>query len=179
MLVEFEGYRPQVSPRAFVAPTAVLIGNVVVHDDASIWYGAVLRADHGEPPIVVGPRSSVQDNCVIHVSLDRGTIIGQDVTVGHGAILEGCEIEDGALIGMNAVVLDQARIGARSLLAAGSTVLARTEIPPDSMAAGSPARVKKPIEGGARWWIENSATYYVDLGRRYRDQGLEEIDAAL
>lgn len=175
MLVEFDGYRPQVSESAFVAPTAVLVGNVIVHEDASIWYGAVLRADHGEQPIVIGPRSSVQDNCVIHVALDHGTIIGADVTVGHGAILEGCDIEDGALIGMNAVVLDHARVGARALLAAGSTVLARTEIPADSMAAGAPARVKKPITGDARWWVEHSASYYVELARRYADQGLKEL----
>ena len=172
MLVEFEGYRPQVAESAFVASTAVLIGNVIVQEDASIWYGAVLRADHGDQPIVVGPRSSVQDNCVIHVAPDHGTIIGSDVTVGHGAILEGCEIEDGALIGMNAVVLDHARIGARALLAAGSTVLAHMEIPVDSMAAGVPATVKKAITGSARWWIEQSASYYVELARRYADQGL-------
>lgn len=172
MLVEFEGYRPQVSPRAFIAPTAVLIGNVVVEDDASVWYGAVLRADHGEQGIVVGAGSSVQDNCVIHVATDKGTTIGKGVTVGHGAILEGCDIEDGALVGMNAVVLDHARLGARSLLAAGSTVLVGMEIPPDTLAAGSPARAKKSIEGGARWWIERSAAHYVDLARRYRDAGL-------
>ena len=168
MLVEFEGYRPQVSDRAFIAPTAVLVGNVTVHDEASIWYGAVLRADHGEQGIVVGPRSSVQDNCVIHVALDRGTTVGADVTVGHGAILEGCHIDDGAIIGMNSVILEHARVGARSMVAAGSTVLAHEEIPPDSLAAGSPARVKKLIEGGARWWIEQSGSYYVDLARRYR-----------
>lgn len=174
MLVEFEGYRPQVSPSAFIAPTAVLIGNVVIHDDASVWYGAVLRADRGEHGIVVGARSSVQDNCVIHVALDRGTIVGEDVTVGHGAILEGCVIGKGAVIGMNAVVLDTARIGERSLLAAGSTVLVGTEIPPDTLAAGSPATVKKAIEGGARWWIEKSAAHYVELGRRYRAAGLDQ-----
>lgn len=172
LLVEFEGYRPQVSPRAYIAPTAVLVGNVIVGDDASVWYGAVLRADHGAQPIVIGARSSVQDNCVIHVALDHGTIIGEDVTIGHGAILEGCDVEDGALIGMNVVVLDHARIGARSLLAAGSTVLAGTQIPPDRMAAGAPARVKKELQGGSRWWIERSAPYYVDLGRKYREQGL-------
>ncbi len=173
MLVEFDGYRPQVSPRAFVAPTAVLIGNVVVGDDASIWYGAVLRADHGAAGIVVGERSSVQDNCVVHVSLDRGTIIGKDVTIGHGAIMEACEIGDGALIGMNAVILQEARIGARALLAANSLVLAGGEIPPGVMAAGSPAVVKKAIEGNAGWWIEHSAAHYVELARRYKDQGLE------
>lgn len=171
MRIEFEGYRPRVSPRAFIAPTAVLIGNVIVHDDASIWYGAVLRADHGEQGIVIGARSSVQDNCVIHVALDRGTTVGEEVTIGHGAILEGCEVDDGALIGMNAVVLDGARIGSHSLLAAGSTVLSGTEIPPNVLAAGSPAVVKKAIEGGARWWIEKSSEYYVDLAGRYRAAG--------
>lgn len=170
----FDGYRPRVSPGAFVAPTAVLIGNVTVEADASIWYGAVLRADHGEHGIVVGRRSSVQDNCVIHVALECGTTIGEDVTVGHGAILEGCTIEDGALVGMNAVVLDHARIGARSLLAAGSTLLAGTVIPPGCLAAGAPAVVKKPIEGSANSWVEHSAAYYVDLARRYREQGLQE-----
>lgn len=172
LVVEFEGYRPQISPHAYIAPTAVLVGNVIVRDEASVWYGAVLRADHGEQPIVVGARTSVQDNCVIHVALNHGTILGEDVTVGHGAVLEGCDVEDGALIGMNAVVLDHARIGARALLAAGSVVLAGTQIPPGCMAAGTPARVKKSLEGGSRWWIEQSATYYVDLGRKYRKQGL-------
>lgn len=174
MLVEFEGYRPRVAPGAFIAPTAVLIGNVVVEEDASVWYGAVLRADHGEHGIVVGARTSVQDNCVIHVALDHGTVIGEGVTVGHGAILEGCDIEDGAVIGMNAVVLDHARIGARSMLAASSTVLAGVQIPPDVLAAGSPAVVKKAIEGSSRWWIERSGTHYVELARRYREAGLGE-----
>jgi carbonic anhydrase/acetyltransferase-like protein (isoleucine patch superfamily) len=173
MLVEFGGYRPQVSSSAFIAPTAVLIGNVTVGDEASIWYGAVLRADHGEQGIVVGARSSVQDNCVIHVALDHGTTIGEDVTIGHGAILEGCDIEDGALVGMNAVVLDHARVGARALIAANSSVLARAEIPAGMLAAGSPATVKKPVSGDAQWWIENSARYYVDLAHAYLDQGLE------
>jgi carbonic anhydrase/acetyltransferase-like protein (isoleucine patch superfamily) len=172
LIVEFDGYLPRISPLAFVAPTAVLIGNVTVHDEASIWYGAVLRADHGENGIIVGARSSVQDNCVIHVALDRGTTVGEGVTIGHGALLEGCDIEDGALVGMGAVVLDHARIGARSLLAANSSVLAGAHIPPDSVAAGSPATVKKPVSGDARWWIENSAAYYVDLVRRYKAQGL-------
>lgn len=173
MLVELDGYRPRISTRALIAPTAVLIGNVVVEDDASVWYGAVLRADHGEQAIVVGARSSVQDNCVIHVSLDHGTTIGEDVTVGHGAILEGCDIDDGAVVGMNAVVLERARLGARSLLAAGSALLAHAEIPPDCLAAGAPAVMKGPIAGAALRWIENSASHYVELACRYKNQGLE------
>jgi carbonic anhydrase/acetyltransferase-like protein (isoleucine patch superfamily) len=173
VIVEFEGYLPKVSPAAFVAPTAVLIGNVTVEAGASIWYGAVLRGDHGAQGIIVGARSSVQDNCVIHVSFERGTTIGEDVTIGHGAILEACDIGDGALIGMNAVVLELVHVGPRALVAANSTVLARMEVPADMLAAGSPATVKKEIEGGARWWIENSAEYYAELGRRYKRQGLE------
>lgn len=173
MIVEFDGYTPVVAADAFVAPTAVLIGNVTVHSGASIWYGAVLRADHGEDGITVGARSSVQDNCVVHVAFGRPTVIGEDVTVGHGAILEGCTIEDRALVGMNAVVLDSAVVGKGSLVAAGSTVLTETRISPGMVVAGSPARVKKAIEGDASWWIENSAAYYAELGGRYREQGLD------
>lgn len=172
MLIEFEGYRPQISPRAFVAPTAVLIGNVVVHDDASVWYGAVLRADHGQNGIVIGARSSIQDNVVIHVSHDHGTTIGEDVTVGHGAILEGCTVEDGALVGMNSVVLDGVILGRRSLLAASSSVLQNTAIPAETLAAGVPAKVKKSISGSSREWVDTAAAYYVELGERYRRQGL-------
>ncbi|HZU12549.1 MAG TPA: gamma carbonic anhydrase family protein [Chloroflexota bacterium] len=172
MIVEFGGYRPHVARDAFIAPTAVLIGNVTVHAGASVWYGAVLRGDQGEPPIVVGARSNVQDNCVIHVATDLGTFIGDDVTVGHGAILEGCTVEDGALIGMNAVVLDHARVGSRSLVAANSTVLVGTEIPPNSVAAGSPAEVKKELAGEAARWIETASAHYVELARRYREEGL-------
>jgi carbonic anhydrase/acetyltransferase-like protein (isoleucine patch superfamily) len=173
MILEFDGYRPSISPSAFVAPTAVLVGNVTVGDEASVWYGAVLRGDRGECGIVIGPRSSVQENAVIHVALDRGTTIGAEVTVGHGALLEGCEIEDGCVVGMNAVILEGARLGARSLLAASSTVLPGVQLPPHSVAAGSPAVVKKRVSGGSTRWIEGAARHYVELSRRYREQGLD------
>lgn len=172
MLIPFDGYSPRVHPEAFVAPTAVLIGNVVVKAGASIWYGAVLRADHGDRAIVVGARASVQDNAVVHVAIERGTTIGSDVTIGHGALLEGCDIGDGALIGMGAIVLNFAHVGERSLVAAGSVVLERAQIPPDTVAAGSPARVKKVVEGAARQWVDLSAAYYVDLATKYRTAGL-------
>lgn len=172
MIVSLEGFTPRVARTAFVAPTAVLIGNVVVGEGASIWYGAVLRADHGEHGIVIGARSSVQDNAVIHVALESGTVIGQDVTVGHAALLEGCTVEDSALIGMGAIVLNHARVGARALVAAGSVVLERAAIPADTVAAGSPARVKKALDGPARQWIDVSAEYYVGLAARYRVAGL-------
>lgn len=172
MIVEFDGYRPRVADSAFIAPTAVLIGNVEIGENASVWYGAVLRGDHGDRGIVIGCGSNVQDNVVIHVALDKGTVIGENVTLGHGAILEACDVGDGAVIGMNAVVLEHAHIGRRSMLAAGSTVLARTHIPEEVLAAGSPASVKKPLEGGVRWWVEKSGQYYVELGGRYKAQGL-------
>jgi carbonic anhydrase/acetyltransferase-like protein (isoleucine patch superfamily) len=172
MLIPFGGYRPRVAPGAYVAPTAVLVGNVVVEDEASIWYGAVLRADHAENGIVIGARTGVQDNAVIHVATERGTTIGRGVTIGHGALLEGCDVEDGALVGMGAIVLNHARVGARALVAAGSVVLERAVIPADTVAAGSPARVKKALEGPARRWIELSADHYVALAARYRAQGL-------
>ena len=173
MIVSFGGYTPVVSSTAFIAPTAVLIGNVAVGDGASVWYGAVLRGDGGAHGIVIGPRSNVQDNCVLHVASERGTTVGADVTIGHGATLEGCEVCDGAVIGMNAVVLDRVRVGARSLIAAGSTVLAGTVIPDESMAAGSPAVVKGSTAGGMRWWIEHAAETYVERSRAYREAGLD------
>jgi carbonic anhydrase/acetyltransferase-like protein (isoleucine patch superfamily) len=172
MIVKFDGYRPQIAQDAFVAPTATLIGNVVVESGASVWYGAVLRGDHGEQAIVIGAGSNVQDNVVIHVALDKGTSIGENVTIGHGAVLEACDVGDGAVIGMNAVVLEHVRIGQRSMIAAGSTVLAHTGIPDEVLAAGTPAVVKKALDGGARWWIERSGDYYVELAARYRAQGL-------
>ena len=177
MIVSLDGFTPRVAPTAFVAPTAVLIGNVVVEEEASVWYGAVLRADHGEHGIVIGARTSVQDNTVIHVALGRGTPVGRGVPIGHGALLEGCEVEDGALIGMGAIVLNHAHIGPRALVAAGSVVLERGQIPADTVAAGSPARVKKVLEGPARQWIEVSAEYYVRLAARYRSAGLEHVTA--
>lgn len=172
MIVEFDGYRPVISPSAFIAPTAVIIGNVYIGDESSIWYGAVLRGDHGEQSIVIGKRCSVQENVVIHVSHERGTLIGDDVTIGHGAILEGCTVEDRALVGMNSVVLEGARLGKGALLAAGSSVLAGADIPDNSVAAGAPAVVKKIVSGASAGWIDQAAGYYVELSRRYKEQGL-------
>ncbi len=173
MIAAFEGFSPQIAPDAFIAPTAVLIGNVIVGPRASVWFGAVLRGDHGEQAIEIGAGSNVQDNCVIHVSLQRGTRIGENVTIGHGAILEACEVGDGAVIGMGSTILEHASIGRRSMIAAGSTVLAGTEIPDEVLAAGVPATVKKRLEGASAWWIERSSAHYVDLARRYREHGLE------
>src|SRR5690606_10400100 len=133
--------------------TATLIGNVRVEAEASVWFGAVLRGDDSARQIRIGPRTSVQDNCVIHVSAEGPKVIGPDVTIGHGAVLESCVVGRGALIGMNAVILQRATIGEGALVAAGSVVSAGATIPPRHLAAGAPARVKREMTGDRFEWI--------------------------
>jgi carbonic anhydrase/acetyltransferase-like protein (isoleucine patch superfamily) len=176
-ILPFRGRWPQIHPSAFVAPTATLIGHVIVEEEASIWFGAVLRGDDPEHPIQVGARTSVQDNCVIHVSAQGPTVIGSDVTVGHGAIMESCVIGQGALIGMNAVILQRASVGEGALIAAGAVVPSGAEIPARHLAAGAPARVKKELEGESLRWILTSAEHYVELSRQYLEQGTGRSDA--
>src|SRR5919205_2305771 len=163
----FEDKRPLVADDAFIAPTAVLIGDVVVEEGASVWFGAVLRGDFDK--IVVGAGSSVQDNCVVHTNEDLPTLIGQNVTVGHLSMLHGCVIEDGALIGMGSIILDRARIGRRAMLAAGSVVNEGGEIPPEVLAAGAPAQVKKTLDGSSSKWVEIAACEYQTLRLRYME----------
>jgi carbonic anhydrase/acetyltransferase-like protein (isoleucine patch superfamily) len=165
--ISLDGKEPQVAPDAFVAPTAVLIGDVIVEEGASVWFGAVLRGDFDR--IVVGKGSNVQDNCVLHTNEDLPTLIGAGVTVGHLSLLHGC-VEDGALIGMGSIVLDRARIGQRTMLAAGSVVNEGGEIPPEVLAAGAPAEVKKMLDGSSSKWVESAAHEYQKLRLRYMDQ---------
>jgi carbonic anhydrase/acetyltransferase-like protein (isoleucine patch superfamily) len=169
-LYEFDGKEPRVAPDAFVAPTAALIGDVVVESGASVWFGAVLRGDFNR--IVIGSGTTVQDNSVIHSAADRPTLIGKNVTIGHLSMAEGCTIEDGALIGMGSIVLHRARVGSRAMLAAGSVVREEQEIPPGVLAAGVPARVKKELEGSALDWVERAALEYQDLRLRYMQQAM-------
>ncbi|MFN2528430.1 MAG: gamma carbonic anhydrase family protein [Candidatus Baltobacteraceae bacterium] len=165
MFIEYRGKSPKVHPSAFIAPNAVLIGDVEVGEESSIWFGTVLRGDNG--PIRIGKRTSIQDNSVVHVSEVGQTIIGDDVTVGHCAVMEDCYVGNFALIGSNAVLLNGSVIGERTLIAAGSVVGERAQIPPSVVAAGAPAKVKKPLEGEALHWIEIAAEEYVALSRSY------------
>jgi carbonic anhydrase/acetyltransferase-like protein (isoleucine patch superfamily) len=164
-LIELDGVAPRVAQDAYIAPTAVLIGNVVVEPEASVWFGAVLRGDNSG--IRVGRGSCVQDNCVVHCADELPTLIGANVTVGHMAMLEGCVIEDGALIGMGAIVLQRARVGARALVAAGAVVGEGMEIPGGMLAAGVPAAVKKPLGGSSERWVEGAALEYQRKRLRY------------
>jgi carbonic anhydrase/acetyltransferase-like protein (isoleucine patch superfamily) len=164
-LIELDGVAPRIAGDAFIAETAVLIGDVVVEPAASVWFGAVLRGDNSQ--IRVGAGSCVQDNCVIHCARDLPTLIGENVTVGHMAMLEGCIIGDGALIGMGAIVLQRASVGVRSLIAAGAVVGEGMEIPPGVLAAGIPAVVKKELAGSSQRWVETAALEYQSQRLRY------------
>ncbi|MFM1886783.1 MAG: hypothetical protein RL026_1940 [Pseudomonadota bacterium] len=143
MLYEYDGERPQVQGRVYVAPSADVIGRVTLGDGSSVWFGAVLRGDNEW--IHVGPGSNVQDACVLHTDPGMPIMIGRDVTVGHAVVLHGCTIGDGALIGNGAIVLDGARIGARCLIAAGALITPNTVVPDDSVVMGSPGKVVRPL----------------------------------
>jgi len=165
---EFRGHRPQVHADAYIAPTAVLIGNVEVAAGASVWFGAVLRGD--EAAIKVGEGSNVQDNAVIHCARDLPTLIGRDVTIGHSAQLEGCVVEAGALVGMGATMLQRSRLGAGSMLAAGAVLGEGQEVPPGHLAAGVPASVKKELDGSSKSWVGSSAQHYRERAIAYRSE---------
>ncbi|HEY2271405.1 MAG TPA: gamma carbonic anhydrase family protein [Jatrophihabitantaceae bacterium] len=163
---EFEGKRPSIAEDAFIAPTATIIGDVTVEAGASVWYGAVVRGDDG--PIVIRERANVQDGSVIHTTPGVTTEIGVGATVAHQCIVHGAVLEDEALVGNGCVVLDGARIGAGSLVAALSLVQPGVQIPPGVLAAGVPAQVKKPIAGTpAEMWVKLNPTYYPALAQKH------------
>jgi len=166
MILEYNGIRPQIDPSAFVAPTAVIIGNVVLGPNSSVWYGAVLRGDLNR--IVVSEGSNVQDNCVIHCNRKHETYIGRNVTVGHAAVLEGCRIEDGVLIGMKAVVLDGVTIGADSFLAAGTVMREGDTVPPRTLVAGIPGKPKRPVTDEDISRMQTGIRSYINLAAEHR-----------
>ncbi len=174
MIVEYRGKRPKIAGSAFIAPTAVLIGDVEVGEESSIWFGTVVRGDNG--PIRIGRRTSVQDNAVVHVSEGGGTYIGDDVTIGHSAVMEDCRIERYALIGSNATLLNGCTIGEGALIAAGSVVGENAAIPARVVAAGAPAKVKKPLEGNAAPGSRSPPKEYVKLSRMYLAQSIGTIE---
>ena len=144
MIVSIEGHTPDVSSAAFVADNATVCGDVKVGEDSSIWFGAVLRAEC--EPLRIGDRTNVQDNVVVHIDSGFPVTIGSDVTVGHGAIVHGCTVEDGVLIGMGSTILDHAVVGEGAIVAAGSLVLSNTVIEPGSIWGGVPAKFIKKVD---------------------------------
>jgi carbonic anhydrase/acetyltransferase-like protein (isoleucine patch superfamily) len=172
-LIELDGIGPTIGEDVFLAPTAVLIGNVHVGDRSSVWFGSVLRGDLSR--IEIGGRCSIQDTAVIHCAIDLPTIIGDAVTVGHGALLEGCTIEAGAVVGMGAIVLQHAHVGAGSMVAAGGVVPERMTVAAGVLAAGVPVTERKALSGSAARWSEMAVEDYQQLRRRYLALGTETV----
>jgi len=165
LILAFDGHAPQIDDAAWIAPNASLIGRVRIAADANVWFGAVLRGDIDE--IVLGARSNLQDNAVIHTEAGSPTIIGEDVSIGHGAVVHGCVVEDGCLIGMNATILNGAVIGANSLVAAGALVLEGTVIPPRSLVAGVPGKVRRELTDEEVAGLYGNSARYVPRAKLY------------
>ena len=157
-------HEPQIHPDAYVMPEAVVIGRVTIGPEASVWSGAVLRADDNE--IRIGAGTSVQDNAVLHVTEDFPTIVGERCTIGHLAHLEGCTVEDEALVGTGSIVLHDAVIGSMALVGAGAVVPGRMQVPPGAMALGMPAKIREGVDTDPL--ITPGIHKYIERGKEFR-----------
>jgi len=168
MILDHQGVSPSIDATVFVAHGAVVIGDVIIGEHSSLWFNVVVRGDVNS--IRIGKRTNIQDGSVIHVTREtHPTVIGNDVTVGHRVTLHGCTVHDGSLIGIGAIVLDGAVVGASSLVAAGSVVAPNTQIPPRSLAIGSPARVKRSLTDEECRNIHAIAEHYIQYQEEYRN----------
>jgi carbonic anhydrase/acetyltransferase-like protein (isoleucine patch superfamily) len=165
-IITFGDKTPKIADDAFIAPNAVLIGDVEIGPGASVWFGVVLRGDVG--PIRIGARTNIQDNSVIHLDADAPATLGDDVTIGHGAIVHGCTVENGAQVGMGAIVLSGAHIGAGSMIAAGAVVPEGMVVPPGSVVMGVPGKVRREVTAEERAALFERAAGYSERGARYR-----------
>jgi carbonic anhydrase/acetyltransferase-like protein (isoleucine patch superfamily) len=167
MIHSYQGKTPKLHPTVFTVDSAEIIGDVVIDKDSSIWYNAVIRGDVNY--IRIGERTNIQDGCILHVrQITYPLIIGSNITVGHGAILHACTVEDKCLIGMGAVVLDNARIGSYTIVGAGAVVRNNTQVPEGVLIAGVPAKIIRDLTKDERDSIEESAQNYVDYIKLYR-----------
>lgn len=167
MIVTFDGHTPEVDATAFVAPNATVIGRVKLDAAASVFYGSVLRGDTDS--ISIGAGSNVQDNVSMHTDEGIQLVIGRGVSIGHGAVVHGCVIEDDCLIGMGATILNRAVIGTGSLVAAGAVVLEGAVIPPNSLVAGVPAKVRRELTADELDGVRRNAAHYVQLAAAHRE----------
>ena len=167
MIKPFGKSIPKIHDTAFITDDAIVIGDVEIGEDASIWFGSIIRGDVNY--IRIGARTNIQDSTVIHVSSKtHSTILEEEITVGHRVTLHGCHVQRGSLIGIGSIILDGARIGARSLVAAGCLVTPGTVIPPGSLVMGAPAKVKRPLTDEELAKLDQSWKNYVELSRKYR-----------
>ncbi len=167
MLLNFHGKQPQIAPDVFVAPNAVIVGDCEIKSGATIWFGVLIRADVNR--IVIGSITNIQDLSVIHCDeAEPPVVLGTRVTVGHRAIVHGCTIEDEAMIGMGAVILNRAKVGRNSIVAAGSLVKEDFVVPPGTLVAGVPAQIKRELQPAEIEWLKKVAEGYYQLGKKYR-----------
>lgn len=172
MLRTFQGVTPRVADSAFIDETAVIIGDVAIGDDSSVWFHTVVRGD--VHVIRIGDRTNIQDLSMLHVSHDTYSLeIGNDVTVGHHVVLHGCTVSDRVLIGMGAIIMDGVVIGEDCVVGAGALVTARTIVPPKSLILGAPAKVARAVTDAELAWIRESAQNYVRYARCYREEPLK------
>lgn len=166
-LYPFKGKSPRVHPTAFVAPTAVLIGDVTLHEHSSVWFGTVLRGDMDR--IEIGARSNVQDNSTIHTDENEPTIVGEDVTIGHNALVHSSVIENNVLIGQASVLVGGCTVGTGTIVGAGAVVREGMSVPAHSLVVGVPAKVVREARPEDERWTVTAAAHYVELGAWYRD----------
>jgi carbonic anhydrase/acetyltransferase-like protein (isoleucine patch superfamily) len=166
MIIEHKGKKPKIANSAFIAETAVIIGDVTIEEDANIWYGAVLRGDIA--PIIIKKGANIQDNTVIHVDTNIPCIVGEYVTVGHAAILHSTTVERESLIGMGATLLTGSRVNAHSIIGANALVAENKEIPEGSLAVGLPAKVVRNLTEKEKAFIKENALHYIELGKEYK-----------
>ena len=166
MIRTFQGIKPTIPQSCFIEETAVIIGDVVMGEECSAWFHAVIRGDVNY--IRIGNRTNVQDLCMLHVTHDtHPLIIGDDVTIGHHVVLHGCTVQNRVLVGMGAIIMDGAVIGEDSVVGAGALVTEGTIVPPKSLILGSPAKVKRPVTEQELAWIRESAQNYIRYSRQY------------
>ncbi|MFH1584055.1 MAG: gamma carbonic anhydrase family protein [Actinomycetota bacterium] len=168
MIEKYQKISPKFGKEIYISPQAKVIGNVRIGENVSIWPGAIVRGDINK--ISIGNYSNIQDNCVLHVDPKYPLKIGNYVTIGHGAILHGCEIEDNVLIGINATILDGAKIGKRSIIGAGSVIPEKKEIPPYSLVVGVPGRVIKKLTEESEERLREYALHYWEIAKNYKKQ---------
>ncbi len=158
---------PTIHPSAWIVPGATVVGDVTLAEESSVWYGAVLRGDINR--IIVGPRSNIQDNAVVHLDTSYPTTMGELVTVGHSAIVHACKIDNEVLVGMGAIILDDVEVGARSIIGANALVTLGTKIPPGSLVLGSPAKIRRALSLDEQNDIARWAWSYVETAKYFRE----------
>ena len=173
MISSFNSIRPNIHSTAFIAEDAIVIGDVEIAEDASVWFGSIIRGDVNS--IRIGARTNIQDGTIIHVSSKtHSTTLEDEITVGHRVTLHGCHVESGCLIGIGSILLDGVRIGHNSLIAAGSLLTPGTIIPPNSLVMGSPAKVKRALTDEELAYLDKSWRNYTELKKRYEELAADE-----